>query len=160
MIPMPALLLSTKYAVRLFELLILPALACNIFYIVKNHRNVKSIFSYLGLFYRPLLLICIFSIVFSLYVGDRGPVLSYSLLLLSGYIIYIRKISALFALGALIIGTSFFSFIYDARTRSLDASYTERASQAFSQTSGITSLTMQIYQKVFIFLILLSFPFQ
>ena len=130
----------TRYAIRLFELLILPALACNVFYIVKNHKNVKDIFSYLGLFYRPLLLITLFNILFSLYVGDRGPVMSYTLLLLSGYIIYMRKISALLAIGALIIGSIAFSFIYDIRTRTLDSSYYERASEAFSQSSGITAL--------------------
>ena len=101
----------------------------------ENNKNI-SLLTYVRSFNPFVLFIVFWHIFFSIYVGDRGPVISYLLLIFLPILIFNFKgfKNQFLLLTILFLGSVFLSYIGEIRSRSFDDSYLERLS-----TSNINS---------------------
>ncbi|MDP4680604.1 MAG: O-antigen polysaccharide polymerase Wzy family protein, partial [Cyclobacteriaceae bacterium] len=80
----------------------------------------------------PLILIIVWHVAFSFYVGDRGPVITYCLLCSSIYFYRFNRVRLTRAIVYLVAGSSIMVFVKDVRTKDTNTSYSERASVAIN----------------------------
>ena len=92
---------------------------------IANVSPIKYV-SYFGL---PLVLLVGWHLLFSSYVGDRGPILSYVLLCSSLYFYRVAKMNFVRLVVILLVGSIAFTAMKEVRTRDASLSYQERASQ-------------------------------
>lgn len=121
-------LIISNYFVNFFNVSLKSALIVKMYLInlnIKKIKNLKNYISYVGF---PLTAIVFWHILFSLYVGDRGPIIFYGVLYFGLYLIRLAKnLNVLFLVSILII-PPLFSILGASRSRDSKASFTEKVS--------------------------------
>ena len=84
----------SKYFFKLFNAFLLAAMIVKLTTMI-NHFKVMRFKEYISFFGLPLLLLLGWHLCFSLYVGDRGVIISYGLLFISVYFFKYKRISIL-----------------------------------------------------------------
>ena len=108
-------------------------------YITSLSIRKLSLIKYLKLFDKSLLVILFWHLLFSLFVGDRGPIISYSLLVFSLYVVRFNKIGVFKLLIYTFIASVFFTAIGTIRqSRYSGESYTERINSTFNPSTENT----------------------
>lgn len=113
-----------------FNIFLKAALILKLYYVNNNYKSfiVTSIYDYIKLIGIPISLLVFWHIIFSIYVGDRGPVISYILLYFSIYFLKFYKISFIKFLVMVFLLSTVFSIMRNSRTRDDARSYYERLS--------------------------------
>jgi hypothetical protein len=116
----------SKYIYFIFNSFLLSAVIIKLYSISLINSNKVTLIKYIGFFGKPLLLILTWHIAFSMYVGDRGPVLVYTLLIFSLYMYRFNRVSLMRSIVYIMIGSTIFTVVKEIRTKNTDASYFER----------------------------------
>ena len=124
-----------SYASKLFDLCLFAALCIELHRIIQSDTKRLTIMSYIALFYQPLVLLVVIHILMSIFVGDRGPVITLSILSFSAYFIKFYQLNFVKVLVIIVMLSTFFTILGEARTRVLGNSFGDRLSTA-SETSG------------------------
>ena len=113
-----------------FNIFLKAALILKLYYVNNNYKSfiVTSIYDYIKLIGIPISFLVFWHIIFSIYVGDRGPVLTYTLLYFSIYFLKFYKISFIKFIVMVLLLSTVFSIMRNARTREDSRSYYERLS--------------------------------
>ena len=69
----------SNYFGNFFNLFLKSALIIKMYLINTNFKNIKSIKNYISFIGTPLTAIVLWHMLFSIYVGDRGPILNYGI---------------------------------------------------------------------------------
>tara|TARA_Y100001958_G_scaffold97167_1_gene66968 strand:- start:9763 stop:11226 length:1464 start_codon:yes stop_codon:yes gene_type:complete len=120
----------SNYFSNSFLLFSKSALIIKMYFINANFENFKSLKKYISFIGTPLTAIVFWHILFSIYVGDRGPVINYGFLYFGLYLIRIPKNMSVIFLLLILLVPSFFSILGASRSRDGQASFTERFSES------------------------------
>lgn len=123
------------YARKLFNISIFSALSIELYRILNSTIRYHTIWSYIRSFYPPLVLLTFISVLISIYVGDRGPVITLLILSFSIFFIKYYKLSFLKTFFIIFILSTIFSLLGEVRTRVVGDSFLDRVSEA-SLTPG------------------------
>ena len=124
------------YSAKLFNVCLFSALGVELHRILQS--NIRgNVLTYLGSFHRPLLILTAFHILFSIFVGDRGPIITYSILLLSVFFIKFHRLSFLKVLTLIVLLSAFFTIVGEARTRVLGEGFGARISSASQEVQTL-----------------------
>ena len=121
-----------SYLYLIFNTALLSAIIIRLFLISSVSSSDMTLRAYLGYFGAPLILIIVWHVAFSFYVGDRGPVITYCLLCSSIYFYRFNRVSLTRAIVYLVAVSSIMVFVKDVRTKDTNTSYSERASVAIN----------------------------
>ncbi|WP_411359032.1 O-antigen polysaccharide polymerase Wzy [Pseudidiomarina salilacus] len=110
-----------SYYFKLFNVFIGAAIIYRNVRIINRFRNDSiSLISYLELWFNPIGIIVAVHLVFSLIVGDRGPVISYALLMMCPYLIRVGNFKLRTAVVWILTGVVVMSFIGEVRSLRFD----------------------------------------
>lgn len=125
-------LFIVTYLSKLFNVFLSAAIINRLSYITSMNLKEISIRIYLSFFEKSLLYLILWHLVFSLFVGDRGPILYYTLMVFSIFLLRIKKIGII-KIGIIIFVSSIFlSAIGIVRqSRDINSSYIERVENFF-----------------------------
>lgn len=118
-----------SYSAKLFNVSLFSALGVELHRIFQSKKRY-NILTYLGSFHRPLFILTAFHILFSIFVGDRAPVMTYSILLLSTFFIKYYRLSFFKIVILLVFLSAFFTILGEARTRVIGEGFAARVSSA------------------------------
>jgi len=122
-----------KYFYKYFNVFLTASIIHRLSYITRLSIRKLSIINYLKLFDKRLLIILFWHLLFSLFVGDRGPIISYSLLTFSLYAFRFNKVGISKLLIYTFIASIFFTAVGNIRqSRYSGESYTERVKNTFN----------------------------
>ena len=124
-----------SYSAKLFNICLFSGLSINIYQILNSNKRYKSILSYLNAFYSPLLALAFFNILMSIFVGDRGPIISYLIIIFSAYFLKSYQLGFVKLALILVISSAFLTILGEARTRVIGESFVERFVSA-TETEG------------------------
>ena len=114
-----------SYAAKLFNVCLFSAISVELYRVYQSNNQV-SFLSYLGSFSLPLLILTAIHTAFSIFVGDRGPVITYSILITSVYFIKFYQLSFFKVVIIVLLSSSFFTILGEARTRVLGEGFIDR----------------------------------
>jgi len=117
------------YSAKLFNVCLFSALCVELYRISQINIHC-SILTYLRSFYTPLLILTMINILFSIYVGDRGPVITYSILLFSIFFIKFYRLSFFKVIFIVVFSSFFLTILGEARTRISGEGFVGRVSSA------------------------------
>lgn len=120
---------GATYFFLFFEIFFYLTLALEV-YKIRLRRQELGVLQYAFSFNIVTLTLLFFYIVFNVYIGDRGPILTTLFIVVGGYDFFIKKFKLITVVVALIIGISAMSFISNYRTRDATMSVTERLEEA------------------------------
>ena len=116
----------SNYMSVLFNLFLMSALILKMYKIVNQTKKISNLKEYLSVIGLPLTCIVLWHILFSIYVGDRGPILRYSLLYSGLYLLRISQKTILISLAAVVLIPVFLSVLGASRSRTSDQSFVEK----------------------------------
>jgi hypothetical protein len=119
----------SNYFSNFFNLFLKSALIIKLYYINTNFKNIKSLKKYISFFGTPLTAIVLWHILFSIYVGDRGPILNYGVLYFGLYLIRVQKKTSVIFLILILLVPPLFAKLGVSRSRDSKASFSDRFSQ-------------------------------
>ena len=120
-------LFVSKFFFKYFNIFLTASIIHRLSYITSLSIGELSLINYLKLFDKSLLIILSWHLLFSLFVGDRGPVLSFSLLTFSIYFFRFKKIGIIKLITVSFILSILFTSIGSIRqSRYNGLSYIER----------------------------------
>lgn len=123
----------STYFFKLFEVSLSAAIIIKISYITSLEYEQLSFRKYLSYFGKPLLLLLFWHIAFSLFVGDRGPIIYFSLLAFGIYFLRWKQIDFFRTLVVVFLLSSFLTFIGQVRqSRFSGMGYLDRIVNIFS----------------------------
>lgn len=126
----------SNYAIRLFNIFMFSSICIELHKIFISEKHDLNIRQYLKSFYFPLVFLLCIHIFMSFLVGDRGPILTYSILFFSVFFIKYYKLKLLQVFLSIIFIGAILSILGETRTRVVDTSFVERfSSAAFSEES-------------------------
>ena len=129
---------AATYLYKLFVVCLSAAVIIKISYLT-YYKEKLSFRQYVGNFGFPLLFLLVWHIVFSTYVGDRGPVISFTLLAFAMYFIRWQKLNLLRIIIALFLVASLLTLIGKIRSyKSSGMAYGRRFSEVVSEYSDDT----------------------
>jgi hypothetical protein len=102
-------------------------------YKIRLRRQELGVFQYALSFNVVTLAFFFLYIVFNVYIGDRGPILTTLFIVVGGYDFFIKKFKLITVILAIVIGISAMSFISNYRTRDATMPVAERLEQAKSK---------------------------
>ena len=106
-------------------------------YVISSENGEKiGVRKYMAQFGNWLNFIVFWHILFSVFVGDRGPVITYLLLYFSLYIIRFIRIRLVLVVAGIAVFSVLLNIVGAARSRSSELSYSDRVSEASGQASG------------------------
>ena len=120
----------SNYFGNFFNLFLKSALIIKMYLINTNFKNIKSIKNYISFIGTPLTAIVLWHMLFSIYVGDRGPILNYGILYFGFYLIRVPKKLSLIFLITILLAPPLLSILGASRSRDSQASFTERVSSS------------------------------
>ncbi|WP_039036140.1 O-antigen polysaccharide polymerase Wzy [Shewanella sp. ECSMB14102] len=124
------------YFFKLFNVFFSASIILNLCNISQKSKGRESVLRYIFYFDKSILLLFIWHVLFSLFVGDRGPVISYTLLVFSLYFIKHSKMKIYQILLLIVMASIVLSVIGSVRQARFDGgSLTERLSQQ-AQSNG------------------------
>ena len=137
----------SNYFLTLFRILIKAAIILKMYslnLILNNKWSIREYVSYIG---KPLTAIVLWHVLFSTYVGDRAPILTFGILYFGLFILNnTSKKFKVILISSFIIIPTFFSFLGSSRSRSVKSSvfsninstdYESRYSGNFSQAESV-----------------------
>lgn len=120
---------GASYFFQFFELFFYLTLILEV-YKIKLQKKELGVIAY-ALSFNWLTLAFLFAfVVFNLYIGDRGPVLTAAFILVGGYDFFIKRFRLVTVVFALVFGIVVMSYISNYRTRDAGASLEERVEDA------------------------------
>jgi len=132
----------SNYFFSAFNIFLSAVLITRLYYIsLLENKNINFI-SYLRLFGMPILIITLWHIGFSFYVGDRGPVIAYGILLFSLFFTRYHKFKLIYFLVLFLLIGPLMNLMSQARSRYADESYVDRMKNAqllYSEKTKILS---------------------
>ena len=132
----------SNYFFSAFNVFLSATLITRLYYIsLINNKNINFV-AYFKLFGMPILIIVLWHITFSFYVGDRGPVLVYSTLLMSLYFTRYHRFKFIYLIIFFLLVGPIMSLMSQARSRYIGQSYLDRmknAQMAYSEKTKILS---------------------
>jgi len=142
---------ASPVATYLYKLFVV-CLSAAIIIKISNLTSFKEKISfrkYLGNFGFPLLFLLVWHIVFSTYVGDRGPVISFTLLAFAMYFIRWQKLNLFRIIIAVLIAASLMTLIGKIRSyRSSGMGYSRRLSEVVSEYSDDDAINTKFGMKI------------
>jgi len=137
------------YCYKLFVVCLSAAVIIKVSYITSYKEKKLTFIKYLNIFGFPLLFLLVWHIVFSTYVGDRGPVISFTLLAFAMYFIRWQKLNLFRIIIAVLIAASLMTLIGKIRSyRSSGMGYSRRLSEAVSEYSDKEGIDSKFGIKV------------
>lgn len=107
---------ASAYFYKIFNIALMAAIIVRLSYISSLGDNAaRNLFGYFHLVGWPLLSLTLWHICFSLYVGNREPVISYSLLLFSLYYIRLNKLSVVKTAAYVLVFSTVLTVIGEVR---------------------------------------------
>ena len=120
---------GATYFFQFFELFFYLSLILEV-YKIKLKNKQLGVLAY-ALSFNWLTIVFLFAfIVFNLYIGDRGPILTSVFIVVGGYDLFIKRFRLVAVVLALILGIAAMSYVSNYRTRDAGASLEERVEQA------------------------------
>jgi len=120
----------STYFFSAFNVFLSAILITRLYYISFLENKNINIISYLRLFGMPILIITFWHILFSFYVGDRGPVLVYGVLLLSLFFTRYHKFKFIYLLALFLLVGPIMNLMSQARSKYIGQSYLDRMKNA------------------------------
>lgn len=137
------------YFFKFFEVMLSASIIVKLSHITSIKKSNISIFEYINFFGKPIILLTFWHVLFSLFVGDRGPVISFVLLLFGIYFIRWNKTNIIKIILIIFIASSIMSIIGDIRlNRYSGESYSNRVIMAFQNLSSAEERTRPYDAKV------------
>ena len=132
----------SNYFFSAFNVFLSSILITRLYYISLINNQKINFIAYLKLFGMPVLIIVLWHITFSFYVGDRGPVLIYSTLLMSLYFTRFHRFKFIYLIIFFLLVGPIMSLMSQARSRYIGQSYLDRmknAQMVYSEKTKILS---------------------
>ena len=108
----------SNYFFNFFNILIKSALIIKLFFLHKEIEKISSLRKYISFIGLPISIIVLWHVVFSIFVGDRGPVIIFGVLYFGLYSVRIlKKKYNLFVILSFFLLSIFFLVLGDSRTR-------------------------------------------
>ncbi len=124
---------ASSYFYKLFKISLSAAIIVKVSYITFLENKQLSFKEYLSYFGKPLLILLFWFIAFSLFVGDRGPIIYFALLAFGIYFLRWKKISLLRAIVFLFILSTLLTIVGEIRqSRFSGVGYIDRMVNVFS----------------------------
>jgi len=120
----------SNYFFSAFNIFLGAILITRLYYISSITKKNINIISYLRLFGMPILMITLWHIAFSFYVGDRGPVLVYGTLLFSLFFTRFHRFKFIYLIVFFLLVGPVMNLMSQARSRYVGESYLERMKNA------------------------------
>jgi hypothetical protein len=130
---------TSNYYMSGFNSFLTAAIILRLFYLNSTEVKNKKVTSYIKQMGLPITILTFWHISFSLFVGDRGPVISYGLLYFSVFLIRWRQIKFVQATIFLVVLASLLTIVRFTRVREGKTGYFERLSNSYSNNQS-TSL--------------------
>jgi oligosaccharide repeat unit polymerase len=152
-----------NYFLTLFRILIKAALILKMYSLSLIINNKLSIREYIAFIGKPLTAIVLWHILFSIYVGDRAPILVFSILYFGVFFLYnTSKRFKVILISSFIIIPILFSFLGSSRSRvgensfisntnstSYESRYSGNFSQVESANPGLSTLELALSVRCF-----------
>jgi len=106
---------TAVYLYKVFEASLIAAIILKLSSITSLKNQRLSFKKYIFNFGKPLLVLLGWHLLFSLYVGDRGPLITYTLLTLGLYFIRWKKLNFIYLIVGLFVVSTFMTIIGDVR---------------------------------------------
>lgn len=116
----------SNYFVSAFNAFLSATLILRLLYLSRIKEKDKNILTYIRYMGLPITIITFWHILFSIFVGDRGPFISYGLLYFSLYLIRWKKVRFIQVVTFIIILSTFLTIVRYARVRDGNISYMKR----------------------------------
>tara|TARA_Y100000590_G_scaffold329424_1_gene374125 strand:- start:237 stop:1478 length:1242 start_codon:yes stop_codon:yes gene_type:complete len=124
-------LIISNYFSAAFNVFLPAMIVTKLYYINSIVLKDNKINTYIKAIGMPVSVLTFWHIMFSFFIGDRGPVISYGLLFFSLFLIQYKKIKFRHFLLILVLASVTFAIIKEARTRTSVDSYSDRLSNAY-----------------------------
>lgn len=123
----------SRYFFTGFNNSLIALLVLKLYYINILDLKQVSLFKYINLFGSSTSILVFWHIIFSLFVGDRGPVLMFGLLYFGLYFIRWKRLKLIYLLLGIFVVSMIFSVLSKVRVKNeTDASFTDRISTVLS----------------------------
>lgn len=123
-------LAGSNYFLKLFNIFLIASIISNLSKISRLERH-GSLVDYLNLFNKPLLAILFWHLAFSLFVGDRGVIITYGILIFSLYFYRWKRLKIHQVVISILAISVFLSIVGEVRqSRYSGDSYSERIQQS------------------------------
>ena len=106
---------TAVYFYKLFEASLIAAIILKLSFITSTNNKQLSFKKYISSFSKPLLILLGWHLLFSLYVGDRGPLITYTLLVFGLYFIRWKKLNFIYFIVGIFIVSTFMTIIGEVR---------------------------------------------
>lgn len=121
---------ASKYSLLVFNITLIAALALRLRVASRLQRPSHQLIDYFSAIGWPLVMLTSWHIVFSLYVGDRGPVITFGLLLFSVFFYRVRPMSLSALIIVVVVGSLLFTLVKQVRVKEVGAGYASRVALA------------------------------
>ena len=140
----------SSYSYKIFKIVLSSAILVSVYNINIYQGKIVTFKKYLSFFGKPLIYLITFFILFSLFVGDRGPVIYFLILTCSTYFIRFSKIKPYYLLIYGVLAVSLMNVVGVIRqSRGSGVSYVQRVQNSIiSSNEGVKS--NNIFDKSFI----------
>ena len=127
-------LIVSNYFVLLFNLFLKSALILKMYTINYNIKNISNLKEYILFIGFPITFLLAWHLLFSTFVGDRGPIIVYGLLYFGLYFLRISRKTLIITLCVAVIFPVVFSIIGASRSRVSNESFNARISSSNYET--------------------------
>jgi hypothetical protein len=122
---------GATYLFLFFEIFFYLTLALEVYKIrIRSKGKPMGVLQYVFSFNIVTLALLFFYLVFNVYIGDRGPILTTLFICIAGYDFFIKRFKLITVLVAVALGVMAMAFISNYRTRDASKTITERVEQA------------------------------
>lgn len=126
----------SNYLYKLFNITLSAAIIIKVSFMTSLNFKELSFRKYLSYFGAPLLILLFWHILFSLFIGDRGPVIYFSLLTFGLYFIRWKTINFLYIFATILVFSYLFNATGEIRSnRYSGESYLDRLSNVISSSN-------------------------
>lgn len=127
---------GATYLFLFFEIFFYLTLALEVYKIrIRSKGKPMGVLQYAFSFNIVTLALLFFYIVFNVYIGDRGPILTTLFICVGGYDYFIKRFKLITVLVALTLGVMAMAFISNYRTRDATKTIAERVEQAANKAA-------------------------
>jgi hypothetical protein len=132
---------SANYFYKAFEIALSAAIIVKLSFITSCEKQKLSFRKYLSFFGVPLLALVVWNILFSLFVGDRAPVMFFSVLTFGLYFIRWKRLNFILLCMSIFLASILFSFVGELRQvgERSNVDFSERITNITNYSEGKTS---------------------
>lgn len=132
-------LLISNYFNYLFSILLPAAIINRLYYMSSLNLVSIKILDYVKTVGFPISFLVLWHIVFSIFVGDRGPIITFGLLYFSLYFLRVRQLGLIVLIPSFILLGSLMVILGAARTKTGEVGFRDRVEQAISSENTFAS---------------------